>query len=129
MMYPYRFFIPSDEQNAQRRHLLDTYGQFAQLSILLLPLLYYLSHGIQFLATTIRIPTGYQPVKEHQSPVISRFEQPPTIGSPGSLWARLKWALDDEVVEGWGTRKEWLITGGWGLWLLLLVVRDTGDGM
>ena len=60
--------------------------------------------------------------------MVSGFERPST-GRLSGLGARLSWALDDEVVEGWGTGMEWLVGGVWMMWLGLLAVKDTGDGM
>jgi len=128
MDYPYHFVALDDEQSALRRRLLDSYGQFAQLSILLIPLIYQLSYGLRLLSSRLIKSNGYQPVKEHQSPVVSRFKQPAGVPSSGLL-ARLRWALDEEIVEGWGTRKEWCIAGAWAVWLSVLSVKDTGDGM
>ena len=127
MGWPYHFVSLDDEQQARRRQLLDSYGQFAQLSILLLPLLYQLGLGVRLLVRRLRWRSVYQPVKEHQSPVASGFEQA-TIGGKGNLWARIRWVLDAQVAKGWGTKKEWLAVVVWGSWLLLLVLKDTGDG-
>ena len=127
MQYPYHFVNVSDEQAARRRQLLDSYGQFAQISILLLPLLYQLFHGIKLLSTMLQRHGKYESVKQHQSPVVSKFGD--DVGSAGgNRWAKFKWALGEEVVEGWGTRQEWLIAGTWAAWLGVLAMRDTGDG-
>lgn len=128
MGYPYHFVSLDDEQNARRRHMLDSHGQLAQLSILLVPLFYQLCYGIRLLVTR-RKHSGYQPVKEHQSPVVSRFANPALKPSSNNVWARLRWAMDEEFVEGWGTRQQWFFAGIWALWLLVLAIKDTGDGM
>lgn len=128
MNHPYHFVALDAEQELRRRHLLDSYAQFAQLSILLLPLIYQLYLGIRLLAGRFRKPNDYQSVKEHQSPVASEFKQP-AAGFPSNVWARLQWALDEEIVKGWGTMQEWLVAGLWAIWLLMLAVKDTGDGM
>ena len=65
-------------------------------------------------------------VKEHQSPVVAGFEQ--SDGERIGGWARLRWALDEELIEGWGTRGQWLAAVVWASWLVVLAVRDTGDG-
>lgn len=127
MGLPYHFVSLDEEQQVRRRQLLDSYGHFAQLSILLLPLIYQLGLGVRLLIGRLQRRNTYQPVKEHQSPVASGFKQP-AIGGTGNVWAKLRWALDEPVAEGWGTRKEWFAVGLWGAWLLLLVVKDTGDG-
>ena len=126
MGFPYHFVSLTDEQNSHRRQLLDGYGQFAQLSVLLLPLIYQICLGLRLLISRIWPFKPSQAVKEHQSPVISRFKQPAT-GYSTNVLARIRWFLDEEVLDGWNTRQEWLITGLWAIWLLVLVFRDTGD--
>ena len=127
MGYPYHFVDLSDEQSARRRHLLDSYGQFAQLSILLVPLIYYLILGLRLIASRVWRHQRYEPVKQHASPTISKFVQN-RVDVGGSRWARIQWALGEEVSDGWGTRQEWLIAGLWAVWLGVLATRDTGDG-
>lgn len=127
MGFPYHFVNLNEEQNLRRRQLLDGYGHFAQLSILLLPLLYQICLGISLLIS--RIWWSFKPpqaVKEHQSPVVSSFKQPAS-GYSTNLLARIRWFLDGEVLEGWDTRREWLIASLWTMWLLVLVFKDTGD--
>ena len=124
MQYQYSFVNLDDEQTARRRHLLDWYGQLAQLSILLLPLVYYLSRGIRLIATRIGAPKSDRFRKDRQSPVVSRFDE----GSRGSLWGRVRWTLDDEILQGWGTSKECGIAVLWAIWMLMLAVRETGNG-
>ncbi|KAL2043097.1 hypothetical protein N7G274_004157 [Stereocaulon virgatum] len=126
MGWPYHFVSLDDGQQVRRRQLLDSYGQIAQFSILLLPLIYQLSLGVRLLFGRLQRKHVYEPVKEHQSPVASGFKQP-AIDGTGSAWAKLRWALDEPVAQGWETRKEWLAILVWGAWLLLLVLRDTGD--
>ena len=128
MGYPYHFVNLDEDQNVRRRHLLDSYGQFAQVSVLFIPLLYYLSYGFRLLLRKLYKSNGYQSIKEYQSPVVSRFRQLPRK-PPSTLWTRIRWSLDDEIVEGWGTKQELLIAGAWVMWLFVLTVRDTGDGM
>lgn len=126
MGFPYHFVSLTDEQTSRRRQLLDGYGQFAQLSVLLVPLLYQLCLGMRLLISRVWPFKPSQAVKEHQSPVISRFKQP-AAGYSTNVLARVRWFLDEEALEGWETRQEWLITGLWAVWLLVLVFRDTGD--
>jgi len=127
MGFLYHFVSLNDEQSKRRRELLDNYGQFAQLSVLLLPLIYQVSLGLRLVAGRLRRKSDYRPVKEHQSPVTSQRKGRGETAS-GLSWRRIRWMLDGEVVAGWGKRMEWIIAGLWMGWLLLLVVRDTGDG-
>ena len=126
MGFPYHFVDLNNEQNLRRRQLLDGYGQFAQLSILLLPLIYQLCLGLRLLISRISPFKHAQAVKEHQSPVVSGFKQP-ARGNFTKILARIRWFLDEEVLVGWNTRQEWLIAALWTMWLLVLVFRDTGD--
>ena len=126
MGFPYHFVNLNDEQNLRRRQLLDGYGQFAQLSILLLPLIYQLCLGVHLLISRTWSAKPQAAVKEHQSPVVSSFKKPDRRRS-SNLLARVRWFLDEEVLEGWNTRLEWLVAGLWTGWLLVLVFRDTGD--
>ena len=126
MAWPYYFVDTTSEQNSRRRYLLDNYGQFAQLSVLLLPLLYQLLLGIRLLSSRLSQRRSYQSVKDHQSPVPSQLRVSQRHG-PDWTWRRFAWWLDSEVATDWGTRKEWLNAAFWTAWLCLLVVRDTGD--
>ena len=126
MGLPYHFVTLDNEQNLRRRQLLDGYGQFAQLSILLLPLIYQLCLGLRLLISRIWPFNPPQAAKEHQSPVISGFKQP-ARGSFSNSLARIRWFLDEEVFVGWNTRQEWLVATLWAMWLLVLVFKDTGD--
>ena len=124
--YPYHFIDLDKEQLQRRRFLLDNYGQLAQASILLLPLIYQLSVGLRLLVTRFNRQIRYRPVKQHQSPVATRFRQNQSVGKVWS-WQRLQWWLQDEIAPGWETRKEWLIAGSWTAWLLILIIKDTKD--
>ena len=126
MAFPYHFVSLTEDQNERRRYLLDSYGQFAQLSVLLLPLIYQLSLGVSLLLKRLGRSSGYQSLKEHQSPVVNRTQGKRSIPISWS-WRRVSWYLDDEIAPRWETRKEWLMAGLWAAWLLLLVVKDTGD--
>lgn len=126
MQYPYHFVSLSPEQETRRRQLLNSYGQFAQLSILLLPLFYQLILGFHLLISRLWRGKGYGLVKGRRSPVVGGSRQ--GNGGRGGGWARLRWAMGEEIFEGWGRRGEWLAAGVWAGWLVLLAVRDTGDG-
>jgi hypothetical protein len=127
MGFPYHFVALDGEQESRRRDLLDHYAQSAQLSILLLPLIYQLSYGLWLLVGRSRSQREYQPGKQYQSPIVSNSISPVKT-LPSSSWHRVRWALNEEFVEGWGTRQEWLIATLWTGWLLMLAVKDTGDG-
>lgn len=127
MDYPYHFVSLDEDQTQRRRHLLNSYGHFAQLSVLLLPLIYQLSLAIRLIIGRFQLLSSRKGLKDHQSPVVSRFKKPDASTSKASA-RKLSWFLDGEIVQGWGTRQEWLIAGLWTMWLLILVIKDTGDG-
>lgn len=126
MGFSYRFVRLDTAQEAHRRQLLDSYGQFAQISALIPLLSFQLIFVTRFLG---RKWNGYggKPVKVHQSPRLSVFPDHNRL-TTSSLAARIRWALGEEVARDWGTRLEWLIGAGWTVWLLLLTLKDTGDG-
>lgn len=122
----YHFVRLDPAQEAHRRQLLDNYGQFAQTSALIPLLSFQFIFAIRFL---LRKWNGYgrKPIKVHQSPQLSVFPKPIQLTN-SSFAIRLRWALDEEVSRGWATRVEWLVGAVWTIWLLLLTVKDTGDG-
>ena len=126
MEWPYSLSVTlSKEQEANRRHLLDAYGQFAQLSVLLLPLLYQLFVALWLLSGRI-LKRPPHLAKEHRSPTVSSRENSnPSFANGG--WKRLKWVLNNEIAPGWGTWQQLLLAFFWASWLLLLAIKDTGD--
>lgn len=96
------FTDPSPAQLVQRRHLLDAYGQWAQVSILLLPLLYQLALGLMLLHQCCR-PKGYMPLARPQQAWI--------------LWLAGPWRNTP--------RGPLILVFCWTIWLLLLIFIDT----
>lgn len=131
MQFPYSFTSPDEAQLQQRRHLLDTYGRLAQFSILI-PLICYCSPSVlRFLQDNVSTIQPSGKTKEHASPVVSRFGEisPGPQQTVTSQWRRVRWLLDDEILPGWGTWRVLLIATLWTVWLFVLAIRDTGDGM
>lgn len=127
MGFLYHFVRLDTTQQAHRRQLLDSYGQFAQISALIPLLSFQLILFTRFLHRKWK-EYGRKPLKVHQSPRLSVFPKQHNRRTTSSLAARIRWALGDEVAPDWGTRLEWLIGAGWTVWLLVLTVKDTGDG-
>ena len=130
MGFFYSFVSLNAEQSAQRRHSLDRYGQIAQLSALIPLLAVYVFYLIPHISRKTGFAIFGSAHKEHQSPRVSTFQQAAS-GTWKLRWRRLNWTLDEEVLGGWGrwgTKKEWAIAVLWSLWLLVLVIKDTGDG-
>ena len=124
----WHFVALNPAQTSHRRELLDRYGQVAQISALI-PLLAFpayraLYNAVKRFKTDVDGPAQ----KERQSPQVSGF--PTKFDNASGNWrGRVQWALDEDVAEGWGTRRQWGIAGLWTLWLLLLAMNETGDGM
>ena len=127
MEWPYSLSVDlNEEQQASRRRMLDAYGQFAQLSILLLPLFYQLSRALRLLSNRVYVNRLSPNVKERQSPTVSAWEIPDSSSGKGSLrW--LRWMFKGEIAQGWGTWQQLFFAFLWASWLLVLVIRDTGD--
>lgn len=160
MAFPYHFPSNSPAQSSRRRQLLDAYGQFAQLSAIILPLFLFLLFSIvRFLPKNLRLlrqGNGYaalRPSRSHhsrkklrQSPRVATFldqeaaedaaieakakksKEKRASASITHWWARFRWALDEPVAPGWGTLREWSLATLWTAWLLVLTVKNTGDG-
>lgn len=131
MRFLYSFTSLDEAQLQQRRHTLDIYGQFAQVSILFPLICYHLPSLFRFLRTKFRLFLSPRKTKEHASPFVSSFDEsslaPQQISK--SSWPRVRWLLDEEILPGWGTWRVLLIATLWTIWLFLLAIRDTGDGM
>lgn len=158
MAFPYHFLADSPARSSRRRQLLDAYGQLAQLSDIFLPLfLFQFFFLVRFLFRKLRRrqKNGYQalpPSSSHhprqklrQSPRVTTFSDHEAVDSAAILgekeerirrplatiariWALFRWVLDEPVAPGWGTWREWSIGTLWTAWLLVLTLRDTGDG-
>ena len=130
MPWPYRIILKlSDDDTIRRRELLDAYGHFAQLSILLIPLLIQLSYGLQLILRSVSRPSAHKPTKARLSPSpVNGFVSQRSKSSTSSAIAKLKWRLGDGVGPGWGTWGQWLGSLMWTSWLLVLITKDTGDG-
>ncbi|KAL9001059.1 MAG: hypothetical protein Q9188_005550 [Gyalolechia gomerana] len=129
MRFLYSFTSPDEAQLQQRRHSLDIYGQFAQVSILFPLICYHLPSLFRFLQNKFRLFLSPRKTKEHASPFVSSFDEsslaPQQISK--SSWPRVRWLLDEEILPGWGTWRVLLIATLWTIWLFLLAIRDTGD--
>ena len=128
MGFPYHFVNLDKSQLVRRRQLLDRYGQLAQISVIIIVLLSYLVRFAFRYMSKRHFGTRKmnRATKARLSPRTQTFNEPP-LKSFSSHW--LSWVLGEQLVQGWGTRKEWIIAGAWAAWLFVLVVRDTGDGM
>lgn len=128
MTWPYRiYFNHSDSDKEQRRLLLDRYGLYAQLSILIPIILYNLYRlAVWVYSERQRSKVDYSAVPS--SPTLKKRRE-----SKRAVWGRKRrsvvWWLRGEVARGWGERGHWIAAGVWGAWLGFLCVHRTGDGM
>ncbi|KAI4247406.1 MAG: hypothetical protein LQ352_006162 [Teloschistes flavicans] len=129
MSFQYSFVSLDEAQLQRRRHLLDTYGQIAQLSALIPLLAWQLPLLVQSVRNRLTLSQKSDRTKAHASPVVSRFanDAGKTNGRRVTRWARFKWFLDGEVAQGWGTWRVVLIAALWATWLSILAIRNTGD--
>ncbi|KAJ8063656.1 hypothetical protein OCU04_007519 [Sclerotinia nivalis] len=126
MTWPYRiYFNHTSSEKDQRRILLDRYGLYAQLSILIPIVLYNLYRlAIWVYSERQRSKVDYSAVPS--SPTLKKRRN-----SKRATWGRkgrsLAWWLGGDVGRGWGERGHWIVAGLWGVWLGFLCVHRTGD--
>ncbi|KAL9592916.1 MAG: hypothetical protein Q9179_006252 [Wetmoreana sp. 5 TL-2023] len=128
MPFIYSFTSPNEAQLQRRRHLLDFYGQFAQLSALALLLLVQIPLLVRAVKSRFRSTLSSNPRKEHPSPVVSRFGKRfvNTEKTDIPRWRRLEWLLDGQIAQGWGTWRLLLTATLWTIWLFILATGHTG---
>ncbi|KAI2631186.1 ferric reductase like transmembrane component [Xylaria nigripes] len=129
MGWPYQFLNLDTAQLEARRHKLDRYGLIAQLSALVpvaLFLLYRLvAWGVARVTGSARGSYAAVP----SSPV-SKQERSSLVGSWATRARRVAWWFGDDVVllgRNWGPRDQIIAGVGWGIWLFVLCVVDTGN--
>ncbi|KAL8867260.1 MAG: hypothetical protein Q9174_005777 [Haloplaca sp. 1 TL-2023] len=133
MQFPYAFTNPNEAQLQKRRHLLDTYGQIAQISVLLPLFASYVPFLVRYAQNKYLSAKDPRQGKEHASPIQSGFDtQAKSVEKTGDdrwvrIWKSLRWDLDQEVFPGWGTWRILLTTLLWIAWLFVLAISNTGD--
>ncbi|CAN8105033.1 unnamed protein product [Discula destructiva] len=128
MGWPWKFVSLTQAEALERRHALDRYAGYAQIS----------AFGPIFLVLVYRLARWainnfdarravYSPVPESPARKARRNSG---LGAWEARYRLLKWWLGDDVVifgQSWGRRDEWLFGLGWGAWMLALSVLETGD--
>lgn len=112
-----------------RRQILNRYAGVAQLSAFLPVLLFLAWRLASWAFKAVEAKKGaYNAIPE--SPLRKVRRQGP-LGTWESRYRHLQWWLGDDVVflgRTWGQRDEWVFGLGWGFWMLILTVTETGDG-
>ena len=130
MEWPYHFVSPDTEGLARRRRLLDSYASYAQISAIALLLLAKLDLILHQYLTKLR-----QSIREGDSRSLEHDKKPPAKSFSNGLLrsfldqeSKWSWQLGDELIQGWGTKREIFLAISYAAWLLFLVLKDTGDG-
>lgn len=129
MSWPWKFVDLDDDGKQLRRHNLDKYAGYAQISAfgpIFLVLVYRLA--IWALKAFSSKRTAYAEVP--QSPA-RKIRRQTGLGAWEARHLLLQWWLGGEVVlfgQPWGRRDEWVFGLAWGLWMLVLSLLETGDG-
>ncbi|KZF21988.1 hypothetical protein L228DRAFT_283189, partial [Xylona heveae TC161] len=125
MAWPYHLADLSPDQLHQRRILLDRYGIYAQLSVLIPVLGYQLFRfGGWVYSTRKKLPVVYSTIPN------SSIEKPSrklTSEAITRRWKSVVWCLNGEVAPNLGFRKHWIAAAAWTLWLLFLCICETGQ--
>ena len=130
MAWPYRFTSPDAEQLAQRRISLDSYANAAQYSAIILILSIKLFAILHSYLDASRHSTRDEVKQrwEHDKGLQAESTSEKLIQSFLDFTRKSSWWLDDEIIEGWGTRREAVLASIWATWLAFLAVNGTGDG-
>lgn len=129
MGWPWKFVDHNDAATLQRRQTLDRYAGYAQIS----------SFGPVFVVLVYRLAwwairnldvkrAAYAQVPE--SPA-RKARRKSGLGAWEARYRLFEWWLGEDVVlfgQVWGRKDEWLFGLGWGAWMLILSVLETGDG-
>lgn len=129
MGWHWRFVDLDDEAKDLRRHTLDRYAGYAQLSAFVPIVVFLLFRFSLWVLRTVQARRGsYDAVPT--SPTRKALRKSP-LGTWEARFRRLQWWLEDDVVflgQAWGRKDEWMFGLAWGFWMLLLSVPETGDG-
>ena len=97
MQWPYRIILKlTDDEARQRRELLDTYGHFAQLSVLLIPLLIQITYGLQLIGRRALQSGSPKPTKARLSPGLANgHSREQVVRAELTALSKLRWQLGD----------------------------------
>ncbi|KAL8690084.1 MAG: hypothetical protein Q9218_004398 [Villophora microphyllina] len=129
MLFQYSFVGLDEAQLQKRRHLLDTYGQIAQLSALVPLLAWQLLLVVRSIRNRSQLSHHSRQTKAPSSPVVERFAKDASTAKRRSVsrWKRFNWFLGDELAQDWGTWRVLLVAALWATWLFVLAFTETGE--
>ena len=130
MAWLWHFVTPNQEELAVRRQLLDRHGLYAQLSAIV-PVLAYLLYrlSVWVFSEKQRVGQGYEALPSRTGSPSRKGNKLSSIGVLKSQWRLFSWWMEGEIYPKWGLRVHWIAGISWASWLLLLSIRQTGDGM
>lgn len=129
MGWPYRFLNLDEAERHARRHTLDRYASYAQLSSLIpvaLVLLYRIGRWAAKSAASRK--GSYNAIPN--SPAL-KFERQSERGAWQTQINKLRWWLAGDFHlfgQLYGQRDQWVFGGLWTIWLLFLCIAETGQG-
>jgi len=126
MEWPYHFVDLTQEQNHDRRKLIDRYGIYSQLSALI-PIALYQLYRLAGWVHRERQRSKIVYTAVPSSPDLKK-RRTSRLGKVRTQWRSFVWWLGGEIVTGYGKRGHWIATVIWLCWLLFLSIHRTGDG-
>lgn len=114
------------DAKADRRKLLNQYGLYSQLSVLIPILAYQIYRLVLWLWARNQRPNAeYSAVAE---PPVALRQKDSYFPGLSTRWKAAQWWLDGELTPYLGSRKRWVVGGTWSLWMLILCFSQTGHG-
>lgn len=129
MGWPYDLATIPPEERKLRRLVLDRYGTYAQLLVLIPVVVVLVFRAASWASKAARARyVAYDAIPDSPSLKSQRL----TIRGTWAIRARqVRWWLEDDVLffgQHWGRRDEWIVGIAWASSLLLLCVLETGRG-
>lgn len=127
--WPWKFVDLDEAAVLARRHTLDRYAGYAQISAFG-PVFLVLVYNLAWWAINNFDAKRASYDKVPESPA-RKARRKSGLGAWESRYRLMKWWIGDDVVifgQSWGRRDELLFGLGWGVWMLALSVFETGNG-
>ncbi|KAJ5249111.1 hypothetical protein N7468_000562 [Penicillium chermesinum] len=120
----YHIVTLEPEAEVDRRNLINRYGLYSQLSVLI-PIAAYQIYrlALWLRARKQRADVAYSVVGE---PPATPQSSHASLTALQARWRAAQWWLDGELAPDWGLRKRWIVGGVWTLWMTILCFSQTG---